>query len=58
VELAEFCERNGISLDNLRRYYQEARLTHKQHQLEGKYTEIRHCGFLLKKRLEKIAKKG
>ena len=59
VELTQFCEKNGISLDNLRRYYQEVQLTHKEyHQLQGRYTEIKHCGFLLKKRLEKIAKKG
>ena len=58
VELAQFCEKNGIPLDQLRRYYQEAQLTHKHHQFEGEYTEIKHCGFLLKKRLEKVAKKS
>jgi DNA-binding transcriptional regulator YhcF (GntR family) len=57
VQIAEFCEKNSISWDNLRRYYQKVRITHKQHQLEGRYTEINHCGFLLKTRLEKIAKK-
>jgi hypothetical protein len=56
VELVEFCDKNRISLDTLRRYYQELRVLHKQNQLDGKYTEIRHCGFLLKKRLEKVAK--
>jgi hypothetical protein len=58
VELVDFCEKNGISLEKLRSYYQEVRLTHKQHQLEGRYTELSHCGFLLKKRIEKIAQQG
>jgi hypothetical protein len=58
VEIVEFGEKNGMSLESLRRYYQEVRLTHKQHQMEGKYTGIKHCGFLLKKRLENVAKKG
>lgn len=58
VELAAFCEKNGISLNSLRGYYQEMRAIHKQNQWEGKYTEIKHCGFLLRARLEKVAKKN
>ncbi len=58
VELVAFCEENGITLKKLRSYYQEVRITHKQNQLEGRFTEIRHCGFLLRTRLEKVAKKG
>lgn len=57
VELAEFCERSGISMQDLRRYYKEVRVIHGNNQVDGKYTEIRHCGFLLKKRLERVAKK-
>ena len=58
VEIVEFGEKNGMSLDNLRRYYQEMRAVHKQNQGGGNYTEISHCGFLLKKRLEKVTKKA
>lgn len=57
VELVEFGEKNGMSMEAVRRYYQEVRITHKDHQLQGEFTEIKHCGFLLKKRLEKIANK-
>lgn len=58
VELADFCDKNRISLQDLRRYYQEVRVIHGNNQVDGKYTEIRHCGFLLKKRLERVAKKA
>lgn len=58
VELAEFCEKHGIPMQDLRRYYQEVRVIHGHNQVDGKYTEIKHCGFLLKKRLERIARKA
>ena len=57
VELVAFCEQHGVSLEKLRRYYLEVRVIHKQNQAEGKYGEVRHCGFLLRTRLERLAKK-
>ena len=57
VELADFCVQSNISMQDLRRYYQEVRLIHGNNQVDGKYAEIRHCGFLLKARLERVAKK-
>jgi len=56
VDLVRFCEQQGISLEKLRRYYLEVQVIHKQNQLEGRFTEVRHCGFLLRTRLERVAK--
>lgn len=57
VDLVRFCEQQGISLEKLHRCYQEVRVIHSQNQLEGRFTEIRHCGCLLKERLERLVKK-
>ena len=57
VQIANFCEKNSISLASLRSYYQEMRAVHTQNQGDGRFKEIKHCGFLLKARLEKVAKK-
>lgn len=57
VGLVQLGVQQGMSLEKLRRCYQEARVIHKQNQLEGKYTDIRHCGFQLKDRLERLSKK-
>jgi len=58
VDLVQFCEQSGISLEKLRHCYLEVRAVHSQNQLEGRFTEVRHCGFLLRTRLERLGKKG
>lgn len=57
AEIVTFCEQNGISFEKLRHCHLEIRAVHRQNQLEGRYTEVRHCGFLLQKRLERMARK-